>query len=303
MNLQDALERFARSEGETLAPNTLSNYRSAVRSLIAFGVTTTRQLTRANVAAWIAKRRREDVAPVTINTQLAGVLSVASALERESLFPLKRLRGLRRLRIRGVASDTPDPSFLTRDEVARLRVEALALDPQLDLAVAFAVFGGLRLNELRRLHGEDLVIDPNESKPYIRVLRARGETKTRRSRSAPIARAFADDLLRRELPAGPIFPPRNRNGRGLYMSRETLKTWLRETRDRSELYHCTWFVLRHCFASYLRQNGVELSLVSGFMGNSVRVCEKHYASIGPGGNAQVERGFAERPSDTRATGS
>lgn len=287
MDILEALEFFRATQ--PVADHTMANYSSAVRSLTEHGLTDTKQLTRSNLATWVAARTKEDASPTTVNTQLAGILSICSTLERAGRFPLKRLEQIRRLRLRGVV--TPEPYFLKREEVARLRLEAQAIHQKLDLAVAFAVFAGLRLNELRKLHAEDLCLEGET--PYVKVLRIRGETKTKRSRAAPIAKAFAADLKRREFPAGPIFTPEHANNPQPYLSRETLRAWLAEARDRAGLYRCTWPVLRHCFASYLRQGGVELSLVSGFMGNTVRVAEKFYAAMGPGGNTAIEKGFAE----------
>lgn len=293
MHINDALERFLTKRRETMSVNTITGYRAAVKSLVEFGIERTRDLTRARVSDWIAKRLENDLAPATINTQLAAILSIASELERQELFPLQRLMGLRRLRLR--AEPIAEPDYLSREDVARLRVAALAIDPQLDLAIAFAVFAGMRLHELRRLHAEDLVIGERETKPFIRVLRKRGEIKNKKSRLTPIAVAFAADLRRRELPPGPIFPQRHPNAASIYVGQGTLQDWFRKARDEAKLHTCTWFTLRHSFASHLRQHGVELGLVSGWMGNTVRICEAFYAAMGPGGNELVERGFADPP--------
>jgi integrase len=283
MLLTEALRRFEATCGASIAPSTLHTYRSALRSLQAFGITTTKDLARARVAAWLAKRAAEDLAPSTINTQLAAVLSIVSFLERSALFPLERLMNLRRLRMKMQAA--PPPVFLTRDELARLLVAAAAVHPCLVTAVLLAVFAGLRLSELRALERDHFFLEG--PLPYVYV--ARDGHGRRTARTVPIARTFAQ-RLRLELPvAGPIFPPMHPNCRGAYVAKGTLQEWLRRARDQAGLYHVTWFVLRHSFASYLRQGGVELSKISGWMGNTVRICEKHYAALAPGGDGQVEK--------------
>lgn len=182
----------------------------------------------------------------------------------------------------------PPALFLTREAVAKLRSAALAVDPDLDLAISFAIFAGLRLSEIQKLCREDLDLDGRAS--FVRI--AKDGHGRRHPRTTPIAKEFAAELLARGLPAsGPIFVRRYAFGKTPYLGHGTFKKWLREARDAADLYFVTWFVLRHCFASWLRQGGVELSKISGWMGNTIRVCEKHYASLAPGGDPEIERGF------------
>lgn len=286
MLLAEVLSRFERDK--EVSPFTVANYKSALNSLADFGIVDTSEITRLSLAEWISKRRTDGVSARTINTQLGGLLSLLSFLEKLGLFSLKKLMGLRRLRER--TEKAPPPVFLTREEFARLRLAAHAVSPLLDLAISLSVFGGLRLRELQTLRREQLRL--NDEKPYIHVKRD-GHGRAY-GRPAPIAKAYAAWLLESGLlpPEGPIFPPVSKNSRSTTISRETFKTWLRKARDEAELYHVTWFTLRHSFASYLRQGGVELSKISGFMGNTVRVCEAHYAALAFGGDAAIEKGFS-----------
>lgn len=220
MDAQEALESFKGSEN--VAANTLHAYQCAISSLLKFGqgLEDTKGWTRANLTAWIQWRKKNDVQPQTINTQLAGILSIASHLERAGRFPLKRLQQIRRLRLRGVV--TPEPYYLQRDEVARLRLEAQALNPQLDLAIAFAVFAGLRLNELRKLHAEDLALDGEM--PFVRVPQdprrdedealAHGPNSQgiRGRLEAPRARAGTDLPARAPQQSGPLHLARDHAG-------------------------------------------------------------------------------------------
>lgn len=292
MKLYDALKRFSDDHPETAA-GTLRGYHAAVASLDAHGIKTTQHLTRERLSAWIAQRRDEGVLDTTIITQLGGVLSIASHLERVGLFPLTRLRHIRRVRPR--RPTTPPPDYLSREEWARLRLAARAEGEWLDVAVGIALFCGLRLNEIRRLHREDLRIDGEDAEaPYLRV-GYRHPTKTRRPRTVPIAKPFAADLRARELPPGPIFPPRNALGRGPYMHEQTFKRGLMAAREASGVERGGWSLLRHTFASHVRQHGIGLSVIAGLLGNTRRVAEEFYASIGNGADVpRIDSAFAER---------
>ena len=48
-------------------------------------------------------------------------------------------------------------------------------------------------------------------------------------------------------------------------------------KDKSK--HCKWHDLRHSYAIFLLTKGVPIQLVAQSMGNSVSVCEKHYAGF------------------------
>lgn len=291
MKLTAALELFQKDRGDTIAKQTLHTHRYALRSLSEAGLTDTKDMTRGKVAEWLSTRREKDLAATTINVQLASVLSLLSHLEKQGKFPLQRLHQLRRLRMKQPPAERP--YFLNGEQFSKFRFYALSVHPQLELAVMFAVFGGLRLNEIRRVASEDLIIGEDVGLPYIRVLnKGRLEqTKTRRERVTPIAQNFAAELRARNLPPGPIFAPISVQSHGPYLSRETLRLWLADARDKAELHKVTWLTLRHCFASWLRSGGVEISKICGWMGNTARVCEAFYAALAPGGDSAIEKMF------------
>lgn len=296
MLLTSALDMLVRERAD-LAPTTVANYASAIRSLDEHAqIRTTGDLSRARVAAWLIRRKEEGINPRGLNVKLAGLCSILSSLERQGLFPLSKLMQIRRVRLR--ADPPPEPVYLSGKELARLRAAAISVHSQLDLAISLAVFGGMRRKELLHLHREDLAIDgEHAAEPFIRVLRIRGRIKTKRSRSCPIARQFADELRRREFAPGPIFPPLadGPSGPPTYLAANTLVRWLTIARDRADLPQVSWTVLRHCFACYLRQGGVGLSQISGWMGNSVRTCETFYSIMGPQGDLSVEKGLHSSP--------
>jgi integrase len=283
MLLAKALERFEADRTETMSRQSLHTYRAAVRALEQDGFKSTRDLTRGRLAEWLLKRRERDLAPSTINVQLGAVLSVLDHLERAGLFPLQRLHELRRLRVK--VGPLPVPHFLQAEELTRLRLAAMAIHHLAELAVMLGVFAGLRLEEIRGVDFEHMHLE--DELPWIFIPKdghGRG-----RARTTPIAKAFARDLKARHLPPGPLFPAIHPNSATDRVGKGTLQNWLREARDRADVPRANYFILRHCFASWLRQGSAEISLISGFMGNSERVCASFYSALAPGGHEAIEK--------------
>ena len=50
-----------------------------------------------------------------------------------------------------------------------------------------------------------------------------------------------------------------------------------------------WNVFRHTFASLLVQGGVSIYKVASWMGNGVAICQRHYASMSPEFDSDIDR--------------
>lgn len=297
MQLEEALKLFLRDHDVSV--HTAAGYKAAIDMLGGAGMKKVEDVTRPRFAAWVDSRLERGIRPTTIRVQIGGICSVLGHLERLGKFPLAKLLSLRRCRPR-LGRMTTSPRFLSVEELTRLRLAARSVRDELELAICLAVFAGLRLNELRCLLREDLRLEAPQ--PYVDLRRG---IKGGRPRTVPIARAFAQDLRERWIPeAGPVFPPYrlSERSRDPFLSRNSLQHGLVEAREICGLHDVTWFTLRHTYASWLRSAGVSMSKISGWMGNTVAICERHYAALAPGGDDDVERGFERAPSAERLDG-
>lgn len=276
----DLLEAYARwaANGSGLGAATLSHHGGTLRRFYLSGIRVVAAVDRASVAAFL-DARREEVSVASVGHDLAAICSLCDWLERRGLYPLARLHELRRLWRVVRPAPPPSPRFLSREEVAALRA-ATREDVLLDLGVLLAVGAGLRRTEMLHVFREDLRLDHEQ--PFLRVTRLRGSIKNRSSeRTVPLPRAVADELRGREIPA---------LGRLVPLHRSVLGRRFEPARSRAGLPWVTWHVLRHTFASWHVQAGVSLAKIAGWMGNTPAICWRHYASLAPGGDPDVERG-------------
>lgn len=294
MKIEEAVALWLKDS--TLRPRTLERYVYSLMQLARAGIETVEQLERESLRRHMTTRREQGITAQTCNRDLAAVCSLASWLEQRGEYPLERLLALRRLRMN--TPKAPPPRFLSREEYATLRETSAVVSPVLALAVGVAGHTGMRLGELRTIHCEDFVLKGET--PFVRVRRdGYREIKTGAERTTPIARAFADELValdvdRRE---GPLFPSRP-GGRGhitaaAYVAHPTLIRWLWIARTAAEQSKTTFHILRHSYASWCVQRGVPIAKVARWLGHSIQVCFRYYVGLVPGGDADIERGFAD----------
>ena len=297
------LEAYAngRNLANHLKKRTLKGYQYLLERLPSSGIHRLGELTRENVQRHIRERREQDgICAATAKRIHAAVLSFASWLEQNNEIPLDQLLSLRTIRVK--QPTLPPPRFLTREEYVRLLVAARSHRPMLGLAVSIAVHTGLRMNELRCLHHEEIIHDATE--PYVRVARDNvREVKTKRPRTPPISMGFAAELRRQcvgQPRTGPIFPAgagrvAARKSSSPYVGHHALEDWMAHAREAAGLGpDVTFITLRHTYASWLIQGGVSIAKVAGWCGHNVSVCWKHYAGLVPGGDKDVEKGFAPK---------
>ena len=191
----------------------------------------------------------------------------------------------------------PPPRFLSREKAVELEAAAARVDraegrapgePGLLLAVVLGIACGGRAGEPAQLRREELRL--REEHPYLTIRRDEvRRSKTYAERSVPLSRSDAERL--RELGAdrgeGPVFPS-EREARGEYLRANTLGRRLALARPILG-EHVDFYDLRHTFASWHVQAGVSIAKVARWLGNTVAVCERHYAALSPGGDPDASR--------------
>lgn len=301
------VDAWANDVREGLGKRTLQGYLYLLALLPASGIHTLRGLTRENLQRHIRERREKDeIGAATAKKIHVAALSFSNWLEQNGEIPLDQYLSLKTIKIKQPV--LPPPRFLTREEYVRLIVAARASFPILSLAVQLAVHTGLRMNELRCLHHEDIFLDAAE--PYVRVVRGPTDADTRRLKNRvrprmppPISMGFTAELRRLcigQPRTGPIFPAGGhareaRHSSSPYVGHKALERWMSHAREAAGLGDdVTFITLRHTYASWLTQAGVSLAKVAKWMDHSIAICWKHYAALAPGGDRDVDKGFAQK---------
>ena len=285
----------ANDTGE-LAPRTVEGYAYCLDSLARAGIAERADLTRERVSRWLEEERAAGVQASTCNRHLAAVCSFASELEKRGLFALDGLLGLRRLRFR--LPPAPPPRFLSREKAGELEAAAARVDrsegrapgePGLLLAVVLGIACGGRAGEFAQLRREELRL--GEEHPFLTIKRDEvRRSKTYSERSVPISQADAAKLrsLGADRGEGPVFPAERPEARGEYLRANTLGRRLALARPVLG-EHVDFYDLRHTFASWHVQAGVSIAKVARWLGNTVAVCERHYAALSPGGDPDASK--------------
>jgi integrase len=173
-----------------------------------------------------------------------------------------------------------DIRFLTLEDIGRC-LESVS-GQWIEGAVATAIYGGLRREELCWLTWEDVLLDGG--KPILRVRSKTVEgvhwmPKTKRNRSIPISADLLPHLRRQALRTGKydwVFA----SPEGHRWNPDNLSADLRKAMGDAGL---GWSALdfRHTFGSQLAQKGVSLYKISALMGNSPEIARRHYARLIP----------------------
>lgn len=157
-------------------------------------------------------------------------------------------------------------------------VEGNRLEP----LIGCAIFAGLRREEFCWLTWDD--VDLSEEKPLLKI-RAKdidGEhwhPKNKKNRNVPVSRRLHPYLVNLRIqrgdkpwvflsPKGCRWDPDNLGHRVKKLLKGVGLKWI-------------LLDLRHTFGSHLAKKGISLLKISKLMGNSVRVCERHYAGLLP----------------------
>jgi integrase len=163
--------------------------------------------------------------------------------------------------------------FLTLNECVRL---INACDPEFRKLVKAALYTGCRYGELTRM----VVSDYNPDTATITIAKSK-TYKKRNIRLDVQGRSFLDQEIIGKLGADLIFTKSESTGQVQWgKSHQT-----RRMKNACQIAKITpaigFNILRHTYASQLVSAGVSMSVIAELLGNSVRICEKHYARFKP----------------------
>ncbi len=175
-------------------------------------------------------------------------------------------------------ADAPRIRYLNDDEALRL-VNACA--PSFRNIMRAALLTGCRYGELGRLTANSF----NLKMANLHI----SESKTGKERY--ISLSDEGCLLFSQLVAG-------KSGDDLILIRADGDPWGRTHQRRPMLDACrnanispaaSFHILRHSYASRLATQGVPMAVIAAQLGNSTRICERHYAHLSPGYVADTVR--------------
>lgn len=158
------------------------------------------------------------------------------------------------------------------DEIPHLMKAANTLKD--GIAVWIAIYAGLRRGEIHRLPWEDVT-------PAYIIVR---KSKTGIMRQVPLSQILADRLAK-EPRHGPRVVPWSDSAHGWESSArrviyEKLPTKLK-TIHNAHPEKFGWNPFRHTFASRHAQAGTPIDVIAAWLGDSPKVCRKHYARYVP----------------------
>lgn len=287
MNLTDAFTAWRIST--PTAPGTHRHYGIAIRHMARHGITDVSHVTRERIGLYMLDRQvRDQVAPPTVNLELAALVSILSVQERTGLVDETLLLKLRRLRIRIRKNKRRRALYLTPEEFQRLVVCA---PPRAILPMFVAAYSGLRIGELARLRRCDVDIERRViDVSIVPELGDLGRIKTGCERQVPICEELVA-AIRTHWPQ--IDEPGDRwdflfpaptggpSGPWGFVQQQTLRRDLRLAVRRSGVT-ASYKLLRATRATWWAQDGVEPYVLAEWMGHTVTVCEQNYASVRPG---------------------
>lgn len=232
------------------------------------------QFSPLEVQAWIARLQRDGVGAETVRSAHGLLAAVVDAAVRERLIPANITRGVNLPTV----SKQPD-RFLTEAEVDAI---LSALDDERDQAmVLLAAYTGLRWAELAGLHSHRVDMLRRQLH-VVETAKRSGEIKAYPKskagfRTVPLVDRVLDPLSSR-LTEELVFP--GRDGRPISYSNWRRRRWAPAAKAVAKPYP-TFHDLRHTYASWLVQRGVDLRTVQVLMGHESLVTVQRYSHLAP----------------------
>lgn len=302
--------RFGRASAAQLRFNA-----AAVRSVLgSAGLRDPRNIRAAHLEDWLAALARGGMSPKTLRNHIGGAGAVLTWMRRRGHIDHNPARD-----IDLPAVEDPPHIYLSESERATaLRLaEAAGIGPE----VTLALYGGLRMSELRRLRWRDVDLDGKA----LMVLGAKGRNGKRKwrrlwlhSRCIAALRAHRDRRFGRlTVPSaaegGPgtgewVFPggrlrKSGADGGGTWTQdqprgRDKWLGLLKPLQDPMPIFQSLpkgstgrgWHLLRHTYASLALQHGVEMKKISQWLGHSsIVTTERHYAWLADRYDPDIEK--------------
>ncbi|RYZ37866.1 MAG: site-specific integrase [Myxococcaceae bacterium] len=216
-----------------------------------------------------ATKRKEGLAPKTINNALTVLRTIFSvAVEQNVLTHPPRVKMLKAAK--------PDFDFLSFEEAERL---VDAADAEWRAMLVVALHTGLRRGELIALQWDAVALTTGRLMVKRNVWRGHfGTPKGGRSREVPL-NAIALHALKqqRQLRSPFVFC----DAEGAYLKNDACRNAILRASKRAGLRPIGWHVLRHTFASHLVMRGVSLKAVQELLGHASMEMTMRYAHLSP----------------------
>lgn len=262
VSYRDAMERFVLEYLPELTQTSQTRYLTSARSLHShFENLYLDEITRTKILDFVTKRKRDGVKAAGINRDLAclsSMLTKAADWELIDANPMMGMRGLRQTEPEGRLR------YLTHDEFERLcQVSSDRLRP----LIVFAVETGLRFEEQFSLTWNQVDLKRGE----IHLVRTKNGTR----RTVPLEPAAIRVLKSqpRHLKAPWVFW--HDKGERYRTLRESFGTAVKN----AGINDFTWHDLRHTFASWKAQAGIDMYKLQQLLGHKRPEMTQRYAHL------------------------
>ena len=258
-------ERYTELHLPVLKPRTRANYVTHLAAIKAhFGEDRyIDEVRKAHVAGFISELKKAGRKTPTIRRYLATLSSLFSFAERSGWIIQNPILHLDK---RAIPEAQPRTRFLSRDEYRRLLAASSShLRPLIEMAVET----GMRLEELLSLKWEQVDLERREVRLVL--------TKSKRPRMVPLSDKAVAVLVAgtRDRRASPYVFINSATGERYRTIQRAFRTVCR----RAGLEDLRFHDLRHTFASWAVQSGVDLYPLSRILGHSTLQMTTRYAHL------------------------
>jgi integrase/recombinase XerD len=257
VNLSQAKELFLRFKERELSPRTVREYEKDLELFIK--LVGDKPVSEVKTADLMLFRTSLNCSPSLINRRLSALSSFFNFLvdmevvERNPVKPS--------LRIKKVKQRVPEA--LTKEEVEKLLLAARERGERDYMLIKTILYSGLRISEVLSLTKESVV--PHRGKVLLRVV-----GKGNKERFVPLPSSFARELLEycRKVNGERLFPLKYQGVRYIFEKLKE-KTGLKLHPHK----------LRHTFATFLVEKGVDIRVIQEFLGHASPNTSARYAKV------------------------
>lgn len=259
---KEALRRFVVEYLPKLAANSRTRYLTSARAAHPhFKDLYLDEITRKVMLQFIALRERDGVTPAGINRDVAFISSLLTRAAEKELIEVNPLRGMP-----GLRQEEPDGRlrFLSEDEYARLLDAA---GDHLWPLIVFAVETGMRFSEQMGLTWDRVDLERGE----VHLVRTKNGTR----RTVPLEPAALRVLTAQMRHFKSPYVFWHDDGERYRTLRESFGTAVRK----AEIKDFTWHDLRHTFASWKAQAGIDMYRLQQLLGHKHPAMTQRYAHL------------------------